>query len=132
MDDKKLCALAVSACKRAYAPYSDCCVGAALLCASGKVYTGANIENASFGATICAERVAFSAAVHAGERDFVGIAVAATKNGELVVFPPCGICRQTMAEFCKEDFYVLTVTDDGFEKYTLSELLPFSFTGDKL
>ncbi len=132
MNDKELCALAASACERAYAPYSGCHVGAALLCASGKVYTGANIENASYGATVCAERVAFATALHAGEREFTGIAVAAKKDGISAAFPPCGICRQTMAEFCKADFYVLTVTADGFEKHTLSQLLPNSFTGDIL
>ena len=129
MDDLSLCKAAADAMKYSYSPYSGCKVGAALLCASGKVYTGCNIENAAFSPTVCAERTAIFKAVSEGEKDFVKIAVAGGKNGEIKgAFPPCGVCRQVMAEFCGPDFTVLLVTGkNSFEKYTLSQLLPESF-----
>lgn len=129
MTEKELCALAVKAMDNAYAPYSGYCVGAALLAENGKVYTGCNIENAAYSPTVCAERTAIFKAVSEGERDFAAIAVAGGKDGVIEgVFPPCGVCRQVMAEFCKEDFIVLFVKCDGeYEKYTFSELLPLSF-----
>ena len=129
MTEKELCALAVKAMDNAYAPYSGYCVGAALLAENGKVYTGCNIENAAYSPTVCAERTAIFKAVSEGERDFFAIAVAGGKDGVIEgVFPPCGVCRQVMAEFCKEDFIVLLVKCGGeYEKYTLSELLPLSF-----
>lgn len=118
----------------AYSPYSGVTVGAALLCKSGNMYLGANIENSSYGATICAERVAFSKAVNAGERDFAAIAIAGGERGKEVTtsFEPCGICRQFMAEFCDKDFKIAVVTADGYELYTLEQLLPYSFGKDKL
>ena len=87
----------------AYAPYSNFAVGAALLCADGSIYTGANIENSSFTPTICAERVAFFNAIHEGQRDFTAIAIVGGKAGENIseLCPPCGVCRQVMSEFCK-------------------------------
>ena len=122
MDDKKLCELAVKAREGAYVPYSGFSVGAALLCADGTVYTGCNIENASFTPTVCAERVAFFRAVNDGHRDFIKIAVA----GEGVC-PPCGVCRQVMSEFCDGDFEILLAHDGTYERHTLGELLPLAF-----
>lgn len=109
--------------KNAYAPYSGFHVGAALLTGSGRVYTGVNVENASFGGTICAERTAFLKAISEGERDFKAIAIAAD-NGEAL---PCGICRQFMYEFDPE-LKVITGTDeDDLRVQTLEQLLPEGF-----
>ena len=129
MNYNELCKLAITAMKKAYCPYSGYSVGAALLTKNGKVYTGCNIENASFTPTVCAERTAFFKAVSEGERDFEVIAVAGGKNGVISgVFPPCGVCRQVMAEFCPSEFKVLFVKSEGeFEEHTLGELLPCSF-----
>ena len=128
---------AAEAVKRAYAPYSGFQVGAALLTESGKVYTGCNIENASYSATVCAERCAFFEAVAKGERGFRAIAVAGGKNGVIDgICVPCGVCLQVMCEFTDaEAFPVLLVKDpDGtqYESHLLKELLPFGFTGKKL
>ncbi len=134
MTDKELCRLAVEAREKAYAPYSGYRVGAALLAKSGKVYLGSNIENAAYTPTVCAERTAFFKAVSEGETEFFAIAVAGG-NGDKVggAFPPCGVCRQVMAEFCDGDFKILTVTgDDTFEEYTLTELLPLAFSPKNL
>ena len=125
MKDSELLALARDAARASHAPYSKISVGAALLAKSGKVYLGANIENSAFSPSLCAERVAFSAAIMAGEREFDSIAVYAKRDGEpLSPFPPCGVCRQTMAEFCCDSF---TVILDGGEKFTLGELFPAKF-----
>lgn len=119
---------AKQAMEKAYAPYSGFQVGAALLCADGSIYTGCNIENASFSPTICAERTAFAKAVSEGKRDFKAIAVCGGKGGHITgLCTPCGVCRQVMAEFCKEDFQVILVKPDGYEQRTLSQLLPDSF-----
>lgn len=128
MDKKLLCQKAFDALNNSYSPYSNCKVGAALLAKNGKIYTGCNIENASFSPTICAERVAFSKAISEGKIDFTAIAIAAKKDDVLTAFSPCGVCRQVMAEFCKDDFKILVVTGvDQFEEYTLLQLLPNSF-----
>ncbi len=129
MKPEELTALAQEAMGRAYAPYSGFCVGAALLCADGTVYQGCNVENASYGPTVCAERVAFFKAVYDGHRDFQAIAVCGGKNGVISgFFPPCGVCRQVMREFCKDDFRIYIVGKDGqYQLRTLAELLPFSF-----
>ena len=129
MDLKELCALAVEAMGRAYAPYSGYKVGAALLCADGTVYQGCNIENASFTPTVCAERTAFFKAVYDGHRDFTAIAVCGGKDGIIRdYFPPCGICRQVMREFCEDDFRIYMVGKDGvYLERTLNEILPDSF-----
>lgn len=113
----------------AYAPYSEYFVGAALLCADGKIYTGCNIENAAYSPTNCAERTAFFKAVSEGERDFEAIAVVGGHKGAVKgTFPPCGVCRQVMAEFCSHDkFKVILGNAEGYEVYTLSELLPLGF-----
>ena len=117
----------------AYAPYSDFLVGAALLTKSGKVYTGCNIENASFGATNCAECTAIFKAISEGERQFSAIAVVGGKRQDPPSFcAPCGICRQVMAEFCDSDFRILLGNSDKLEAYTLAAILPLSFGRDDL
>ena len=129
MTREALCAAAIEAMGRAYAPYSGYKVGAALLTADGKVYTGCNIENASYTPTVCAERTAIFKAVSEGERDFVMLAVCGGKDGQLSgAFPPCGVCRQVMAEFCSKDMPILIVTEeDSHTACTLGELLPYAF-----
>ena len=121
---------ALAARASAHSPYSGVTVGAALLCESGKVYLGANIENASYSLTTCAERVAIFKAVSEGERKFAAIAIAGGKVGCEVSseFPPCGACRQVLREFCSPDFKVIIVGADGYTVHTLGELLPYSFT----
>ena len=106
--------------KMAYAPYSHFRVGAAVLAESGRVYGGANVENASYGATVCAERSAVFTAVNAGERKLVAIAVTET---------PCGICRQVMREFCDPKAFKVIVAKsvEDYREYTREELLPESF-----
>ena len=129
MTPEKLCDLAREAMTHAYAPYSGYKVGAALLCSDGKVYQGCNIENSAYGPTNCAERTAFFTAVYDGHRHFEAIAVCGGKDGVITgIFPPCGVCRQVMREFCRDDFKVYMVTPDGFEMKTLAELLPSSFS----
>ena len=134
-EEKVLIQQALDARKLAYAPYSGYAVGAALLTADGRTYLGGNIENASYGATNCAERTAFFKAVSEGERDFTAIAIAGGKTDEdpAEYAYPCGICRQVMQEFCREDFriYVVKSTED-YRRYTLKELLPFGFGGDAI
>lgn len=148
--------LAKSASELAYAPYSNFKVGAALLCRDGKVYLGANIENAAYSAGICAERSAFVRALTDGERDFVAIAVAgrpagaadtkelspiselekldravsskdSVKNADFVYCPPCGVCRQFMNEFCGRDFGIVLGRNGETEIYTLGDMLPEAF-----
>ncbi len=128
MDKILLCQTAIKAQKNSYSPYSGCRVGAALLCKNGKIYTGCNIENASFSPTICAERTAFVKAVSEGDTDFEAIAIAGKKGGVSEPFSPCGVCRQVMSEFCGTDFKILVViSDDTFIEYNLGGLLPNSF-----
>ena len=135
VDYKKLMIAAGDAAKRAYSPYSGVSVGAALLAASGTVYTGANIENASYSAGICAERVAFASAVAAGEREFIAMVVYVTGAGKGIAaqFPPCGICLQFMREFTiPEKFEVVLGEPVHFSVYKLKELLPMSFGPDNI
>lgn len=129
---EELVKLALEARERAYTPYSGFAVGAALLCADGTVYQGCNIENAAFGPTVCAERVAVFKAVYDGKRDFAGLAVAGGKAGEAVtgLFPPCGVCRQVLREFCDLDFMLYLAKENGeYEARSLGEMLPMSFSG---
>ena len=108
----------------AYAPFSKFKVGAALLGKDGKVYTGVNVENSSFGGTICAERTAFVKAISEGCMEFEAIAVVSS-DGEAW---PCGICRQFMKEFCEDDFKIITGNDeDSLRVYTMEEILPEGF-----
>lgn len=134
MTDKELYELAKDAMKNSYSPYSDCKVGAALLCKNGKVYTGTNIENAAFGPTVCAERVAVFKAVSEGERKLLKIAVVGGKNGVINgVFAPCGVCRQVLREFCDDDFEILLgESEESFKKVTLKDLLPLSFSPENV
>ena len=121
--EKALVCAAKEAMKKSYAPYSGFNVGAALLTEDGRIVTGCNIENASYSGTVCAERTAIFKAVSDGCRSFAGIAI----------FPPCGFCRQVLAEFCTPDMPVLIITgEDSFERTTLGELLPMSFTSEQL
>ncbi len=129
MDYDLLAAEAKEAMMRAYAPYSEYYVGAALLTQDGKIYSGCNIENSAYSPTNCAERTAFFKAVSEGERRFKAIAVAGGLKGKVEgFFPPCGVCRQVMAEFCDpETFEVILVREDGYEIKKLCELLPLAF-----
>ena len=133
MTGEKLLELAIQAMEKAYAPYSGFKVGAALLCADGTVYQGCNIENASYSPTNCAERTAFFKAIYDGHRDFAAIAVCGGKDGEITgYFPPCGVCRQVMREFCSDEFKILMMNPEGFEEVTLAQLLPFSFSNTNM
>ena len=134
MEPKELIAQAVEAMGRAYAPYSGYKVGAALLCADGTVYQGCNIENASYSPTNCAERTAFFKAVYDGHRDFTAIAVCGGKDGVITgAFPPCGVCRQVMREFCGSGFRIYVSKGDGtYFEASLEEMLPFSFSQEDL
>ena len=124
MTDHELLTRAIAARERAYAPYSHFTVGAALLCEDGTVYDGCNIENAAHTPTVCAERTAFFKAVSDGKRAFTAIAVV----GGTAPCPPCGVCRQVMAEFCDGDFAVILQDKSGEAKrYTLDQLLPLQF-----
>lgn len=128
MTKEQLADFAKGAMKNAYAPYSGCTVGAALLCDDGTVYLGSNVENASYGATNCAERTAFFKAVSEGKRNFSAIAVCGGKDGVVTDgFPPCGVCRQVMREFCSDKFLVYVISQNGIHTYTLQELLPHGF-----
>ena len=127
---KRLVARALEMVPRAYAPYSRFQVGAAVLAVSGKVYGGANVENASYPAGICAERNAIAQAVAAGERRLTAIAICGGRDGKVSGYcPPCGICRQTMREFCDPETFrvVLAQAPTDFKVYTLAQLLPESF-----
>lgn len=127
--------MALSMRSQSYAPYSHFTVGAALLSESGKLYTGCNIENAAFTPTNCAERTAFFKAVSEGEREFSAIAISGGKEGEEPddYCAPCGVCRQVMKEFCKEDFKIILVKNENeWKTFTLGELLPEGFGPDNL
>ena len=129
---EKLMSLAKDARTASYSPYSGFSVGAALLSKSGKIYTGSNIENSGYTATVCAERVAFFRAVSEGEREFSAIAIAGGR-GETPDsgVAPCGVCRQVMSEFCDGDFEIILL-EDGLSVYTLDELLPKKFNKSNL
>ncbi len=128
MNNMELINKAICAMEKSYSPYSEFCVGAALLTQSGKVYTGANIENAAFSATVCAERTAFFKAISEGEYKFSKIAIVGGKKGKIKDFCfPCGVCRQVMSEFCKNGFLILTYNGKDIKSITLGDLLPLSF-----
>ena len=120
---------AIAAREASYAPYSKFSVGAALLCNDGTIYMGANIENASFTPTVCAERVAFFSAVHDGHRDFSAIAIVGGNADEPIteLCPPCGVCRQVMSEFCEGDFKIILSNGETYRVMTLDEILPARF-----
>lgn len=126
---------ALEARESAYVPYSHYTVGAALLTEEGEIIQGCNIENASYGATVCAERTAFFQAVSRGKRRFIAIAIAGGMEGEKPTdyAYPCGICRQVMEEFCGNDFKVIVVKSvEDWREYSLAELLPFGFGGGSI
>lgn len=125
MGNKELLEEAEKALQNAYAPYSKFYVGAAVLAESGKVYCGCNIENASFGATCCAERVAIYKAISEGERKFLKIAITA-KNDTMV--SPCGICRQVLLEFMPEGNVILGCSSGEQKVVSVKELLPLAFS----
>ncbi len=134
MTDKELFELAKKAMNNSYSPYSNCKVGAALLCKNGNVFTGTNIENAAYGPTVCAERVAIFKAVSEGEKEFLKIAVVGGKDGVINgIFAPCGVCRQVLREFCDDAFQILLgETEDSFKEATLKDLLPLSFSPENV
>lgn len=126
---EKLIQAALEAKKNSYSPYSGYSVGAAILTEDGRIFTGCNIENASYGATNCAERTALFSAVAAGYRKFTAIAIVGGKGEQADMPYPCGICRQMLSEFCDRDFKIIVAKNtDDFEEHTLGELLPYSFT----
>ena len=116
--------------KNSYAPYSNFNVGASLLCASGNIYLGANIENASYPAGICAERVAYSKAISEGEKEFVAICITCSNTNSYAM--PCGICRQFMNEFSKNTTVIIAKNENEYKIYALNELLPHSFNKENL
>ena len=128
-DEKKVCSAALEARKAAYVPYSGYAVGAALMTEDGKIYKGCNIENASYTPTVCAERTALFKAVSEGDHRFKLLAVCSGKGEKAEsAFPPCGVCRQALREFCSPDMPVLIMSgEDDFERLTLGDLLPYSF-----
>lgn len=127
---EKLIDTAIEQLKFSYTLYSNFKVGAALLTKSGKIYTGCNIENASYTPTNCAERTAFFKAVSEGVRDFQAICIVGGKDGKLTEYTaPCGVCRQVMMEFCNPKTFqiILAVDKERYEIYTLEELMPLGF-----
>jgi len=119
----------------AYVPYSNFRVGAALLTTGGKIYRGCNIENAAYSPSNCAERTAFFKAVSEGEKSFQAIAVTGgDKNKEGEYCPPCGVCRQVMAEFCNPDTFLVIFanSENDYKIYTLNDILPFNFNKSNL
>ncbi len=127
---QKAVAAALKARKNAYAPYSGFMVGAAVITKNGRVFPGVNVENSSFGATVCAERTALFSAITAGQGDIAAVVVAAALDGHAV--SPCGICRQTLADFNPDMKVILVNAESGkIEKETtVAALLPDRFTFD--
>ncbi|MBE6664895.1 MAG: cytidine deaminase [Ruminococcaceae bacterium] len=124
-DRKALLRKAMEARKFSYAPFSRFHVGAALLSADGRIFTGCNIENSAYSPTLCAERCAVAKAVSEGVRNFVAIAVVGPENSQTT---PCGVCRQVLYEFCDENLSVLCGgTDENYMETTLGALLPNGF-----
>jgi cytidine deaminase len=138
MDVKLLIKKAFEARKYSYSPYSHYQVGAALLAENGEIYTGCNIESATYSPTNCGERTAFFKAISEGVKDFRAIAIVGgmegTKDGEFDYAPPCGVCRQVMAEFCSYDDFdiILAKSEDEYEIFKLRQLFPLGFDKSKL
>jgi len=124
MTDRELVLIALEMRNRAHAPYSEFRVGAALLCRDGRVYRGCNVENSSFGATICAERTAAVSAVAAGNLEFEKIAVAGSGPEYCV---PCGICRQFLHDFSKDLVFLCADSEGNYKEYRFEDLLPNAF-----
>lgn len=125
MEIKELINLSIQAQQNSYSPYSKFKVGASLLTKSGKIYLGANVENASYGATICAERNAINKAINDGEKDFDAICITCDKN---TLAYPCGICRQVMVEFSPTMKVIVAKNENEYEIHSARELLPYFFT----
>lgn len=128
MDYTSLINAAKKARENSYSPYSGFKVGAALLTKNGSIYSGCNIENAAYGDTVCAERIAFFKAISEGEMDFEAIAIVGGVDNIDEICTPCGTCRQVMSEFCSLDFKIVLGSPDKYKIYTLSEMLPHSFS----
>lgn len=124
MTNKQQVDHALSARKNSYSPYSKFRVGACVLCESDNYYTGCNIENATYGATCCAERVAIYSAIAAGEKEFTSIAIASDSEDFTL---PCGICRQIMYEFSSELEIICANNKGEYKAYSINELLPHAF-----
>lgn len=127
---EKLIDTAIEQLKFSYTPYSNFKVGAALFAKNGEIFTGCNIENASYTPTNCAERTAFFKAVSEGVREFRAICIVGGKDGKLTEYTaPCGVCRQVMMEFCDPKTFqiILAVDKERYEIYTLEELMPLGF-----
>lgn len=127
--EERLIAEAALALEEAYAPYSSYKVGAALLCEDGSVFRGCNVENASYGLSCCAERVALFKAISEGKRRFTAIAVVAEPGKTVPI--PCGACRQVLAEFSPELKVIVKGPGEDLLDFTLRELLPFGFPGNR-
>ena len=132
---EKMIDTAIAQLQFSYTPYSNFKVGAALLAKNGTIYTGCNIENASYTPTNCAERTAFFKAVSEGVRTFDAICVVGGKDGVLTEYAvPCGVCRQVMMEFCDPETFriILATSRERYDIYTLKELLPLGFGPNNL
>jgi cytidine deaminase len=130
MDKNELISLANEAKEKSYSPYSNFRVGAALLTEDGKIYKGANIENAAYGATMCAERTAVFSAKLDGVENYSAIAITSDSNDYI---PPCGSCRQVLLELCGKELDVYITNGKGDVKsFKLKELIPFSFDDTNL
>ena len=133
-EKQELIRMALAAREKAYAPYSNFMVGAALRAKDGRIYTGCNVENASFTPTSCAERTALFKAVAEGVTRFTDIAVVGARRGEVnkQVTSPCGVCRQVMQEFCAPSFMIYMGRSDGsYVAESLGAMLPYGFTAEK-
>lgn len=128
IDKNALMAAARAARKNAYAPYSGFSVGAAVIAEDGRIYVGCNVENASYPATVCAERVAALSAIAAGARRILAVAVVGGHGEREEVCTPCGVCRQVIAELAGADAPVFFLAEEGLCEMTVSELLPAHFT----
>lgn len=131
---KKLTEMAVSVSENSYSPYSNFCVGAALICRDGSIYLGTNVENSSYGCANCAERTAIFTAVADKHKEFDAIAIVGHRRGEEIseFCAPCGICRQVMSEFCSLDFIVLLYDGKEIAEYKLKDILPLAFNKEML
>lgn len=126
INEKQLFEVANSAMEHAYAPYSNYTVGAAILCDDGQIYSGVNVENASFGLTNCAERTAIFKAISEGAQHVYAIVIV---NGTEIKSKPCGACRQVMSEFMgPDDIVFLANKTNNFKEYTFKQILPLAFS----
>lgn len=129
MENQELLEIAKKAMQNAYAPYSHFQVGAALLAEDGRVFYGCNVENATYGATICAERTAIVKAISEGARHFTKIAIVSSGQD---ITPPCGICRQVLLEFMPEGSVILQDKDGVIQEFAMRTLLPLGFCADDI